>query len=170
MRVARNGLLRRDRAPRENLEDTQDLAGQSAQPAAELEQTVPDPWPGGFWPAGADPTVAPRRWVRVSVWATLGLIVSLVALCATLTGLMAPEGFALGAVGVIASIFGLFGSSRPWVAGRSLAIIGLLAGLAATGLAVAAITGHLPWLDGRADAVPRWHAWILGHWPWLRRW
>lgn len=170
--MARNGLLRRDRSGRDAIEDTQDLAGPRTGPVASpYEQTPPDPWPGGFWPADADATVPPpHRWVRVSVWAVIGLTVSLVGLCATLTGLLAPEGFALGAVGILASIFGLFGASRPGITGHSLAILGLLAGLAATGLAVAAITGHLGWLDGHTDAIPRWHAWVLAHWPWLRRW
>jgi hypothetical protein len=46
----------------------------------------------------------------------------------------------------------------------------MLAGLAATGLAAAAITGHLGWLDSRTDAIPHWHAWLVTHWHWLSRW
>jgi hypothetical protein len=38
---------------------------------------------------------------RVSIWAGLGLIVSVAAACATLTGLLAPEGAAWGAIGFI---------------------------------------------------------------------
>src|SRR5690242_21313752 len=54
--------------------------------------------------ADAAPPVPP---VRVSFWATVGLILSLVALCATLTGLLAPEGLALAVIGLLASILGL---------------------------------------------------------------
>jgi hypothetical protein len=162
--VARNGLLRRDRGARDRIEDTQDLAVQMSP----YERTPTDPWPGGFYPAESAGTVYGR--VRVSLWAALGLILSLIALCATLTGLLALEGFGLGVLGILASIAGLVAASGPRVTGHGLASVGLLAGLAATGLAVAALTGHLSWLDGHTDAVPRWHAWLVNHWPWLRRW
>jgi len=56
-------------------------------------------WPGGIEPA-PDTVYVTRGWVRVSIWATVvGLILSLVGLCATLTGPLAPEGFALARSG-----------------------------------------------------------------------
>jgi len=91
-------------------------------------------------------------------------------MCATLTGLLAPEGFALGLLAVLASLLGLIRTLRPWIAGVSLAMLGLLAGAVAAGLAALAITGHLTWLDSHTDAVPHWRDWLVAHWPWLGRW
>jgi hypothetical protein len=156
--VPRNGLLHRHPATGDGIEDTQDLR----------DRTVTDPWPGGFRPDFDAAPPLPRA--RVSAWATLSLALGLVAVCTTLTGLLVPEGIALGALAVLASVAGLVGASRPGVTGPGLALLGLLAGLAAAGLGAAAITGHLSWLDGHADAVPRWHAWLVAHWAWLRRW
>jgi hypothetical protein len=151
-------MLRRRPAAEDPLEDTQDLR----------DRPLADTWPGGFRPGPGAPLPGPRA--RVSAWATLSLVLGLVGLCTTLTGLLVPEGLALGVLAVLASIAGSVGASRPGVTGHSLALLGLLTGLAATGLAAAALTGHLSWLDSHADAVPRWHTWLVAHWPWLRRW
>jgi hypothetical protein len=150
-------------------EDTQDLADLRFEFERDDDHALIDAWPGGFLPAGDTGPPAGRKWVRVSAWATFGLIFSLVGLCAALTGLLAPEGLILGVIGLVASLAGLVGASRTGVTGHSLAILGLLGGLAATGLALAAITGHLRWLDSHTDAVPRWHAWLVAHWPLLGR-
>lgn len=166
--MARNGLLRRRPRPRDTVEDTLDLADRRNDGfVKQYDQTPTEPWPGGIWPSD-EPAPPPRA--RVSFWATLGLILSLVALCATLTGLLAPEGLGLALIGLLASIFGLAAVSRPGIAGRSLAILGVLAALAAAGLAVAAFTGHLGWLNNHTDAVPRWRAWLVARWPWLDGW
>jgi hypothetical protein len=162
--VARNGRLgRRPRHP-DAVDDTLDLADRP---------TPADPWPGGFWPDAAPPPVppvAPVPRARVSFWATVGLLLGVVALCATMTGLLAPEGLVLAVIGLLASVFGLVGSSRPGVAGRGVALLGLLAALGAAWLAVAALNGHLSWLDGHTDTVARWHDWLVAHWSWLGRW
>lgn len=110
------------------------------------------------------------RWAHVSLWATIGLIVSIVGLCATLTGVLAPEGFALGALGVVISIGGLIGASRPGVTGHSLATIGVFAGLAAVVLAVLAMTGDFVWPDSKVNEVTRAHDWLVDQWSWLDRW
>lgn len=157
--MARKSRLGRHPGPPDAVEDTLDLADR---------QTPADPWPGGIWPVADAAPPVPR--VRVSFWATVGLILSLVALCATLTGLLAPEGLALAVIGLLASVFGLVGTSRPGVNGRGLAILGLLAALGAAWLAVAALTGNLSWLDSHTDSVTRWHGWLVDHWRWLGRW
>jgi hypothetical protein len=109
-------------------------------------------------------------WVRVSAWATLGLIVSIVGLCATLTGLLAPEGFALGIIGFLISIAGLIGASRPGVTGHSLALLGVIFGGAAVVLAVLAMTGSFSWPNSSTNEITRWHTWLVAHWSWLGRW
>jgi hypothetical protein len=153
------------------VEDTQDLADpRNERVASDYDRAWTNTWPGGTWPTADTAWPAPRRWVRVSAWASLGLIVSLVALCATLTGRLAPEGLALGVIGVLISIRGVVGASRPGITGHSLAILGLLAGLAAAGLGWAAITGRLTWLSSHTDEVSRWHDWLVTYLPWLDRW
>jgi hypothetical protein len=173
--VARNSRPGRSPRPRDGVEDTLDLADRRDADPHDVDrygQTPPDPWPGGIWPvADAGPRAqppAPRS--RVSFWATVGLMLSLVALCATLTGLLALEGLALAVLGLLASVVGLVRTSRPGVNGRGLAVLGLLAALGAAWLAVAALTGNVSWLDSHTDTVSRWHGWLVDHWSWLGRW
>src|SRR5262249_20702826 len=116
------------------------------------------------------PPEARPGWVRVSGLATVGLIISVAALGATLTGLLAPEGLVLGAIGGLVSLGGLAGASRPGVTGHSLAILGLLAGLAAVVLALLAMTGDFSWPNSRVDDGSRLHHWLVAHWSWLGRW
>jgi hypothetical protein len=110
------------------------------------------------------------RWVRVSAFATFGLIVGLVALAATLTGRLAPVGVALGVLGGAISAGGLVGASRRGVTGHSVALLGLLASIAAVALGVMAITGYLPWLDSRTDEVAKLRDWLDARVPWMKRW
>ncbi len=113
---------------------------------------------------------APPRWIRVSAFATLGLIVGLAALAATMTGLLAPVGVALGVLGGAISAGGLVGASRRGVTGHSVALFGLLASIAAVALGVMAIAGYLPWLDSRTDEVARLRDWLDARVPWMKRW
>jgi hypothetical protein len=115
------------------------------------------------------PTAAPR-WAHVSVLATLGLIVGLVALGATLTGLLAPIGVALGVIGGAVSAGGLVGASRRGVTGHSIALLGMLASIAAIVLGVLAMGGYLPWLDSRTDEVARLRSWFDAHLTFMRHW
>jgi hypothetical protein len=113
---------------------------------------------------------APPRWVRVSALATLGLIVGLAALFATLTGLLAPVGVAAGVVGGAISAGGLVGASRRGVTGHSVALLGLLLSIAAIVLGVMAMGGYLPWLDSRTDEVLKARDWLNAHLSFLRSW
>jgi hypothetical protein len=125
----------------------------------------------------ADETVVERpvepaapRWVRVSFMATLGLVVGLVALCATLTGLLAPVGVAVGVVGGAISAGGLVGASRRGVTGHSVALLGLLLSIAAIVLGVMAIGGYLPWLDSRTNEVAKVRDWLDAHLSFMKNW
>ncbi len=110
------------------------------------------------------------RWVRVSALATLGLIVGVVALATTMTGLLAPVGVAVGVLGGAISAGGLVGASRRGVAGHSLALLGLLASIAAIVLGVLAVAGYLPWLDSKTDEVARLRDWLNVHVTWFKDW
>jgi hypothetical protein len=124
----------------------------------------------------ADETVVERpvepapRWVRVSALATLGLIVGLIALAATLTGLLAPVGVAVGVIGGAISAGGLVGASRRGVTGHSVALLGLLLSIGAIVLGVLAIGGYLPWLDSRTDEVAKVRGWLDAHLTFMRNW
>ena len=113
---------------------------------------------------------AAPRWAHVSALATLGLIVGLAALGATLTGLLAPVGVALGVVGGAISAGGLVGASRRGVTGHSVALLGMLASIAAIVLGVLAIGGYLPWLDSRTDEVAHLRSWLDAHLTFMRNW
>jgi hypothetical protein len=122
-------------------------------------------------PDTEEPTVVERpRWAHVSAMATLSLILGVLALAATLTGLLAPEGVALGVVGGAVAAGGLVGASRRGVTGHSLALLGLVASLGAILLGVLAITGQVSWLDSKTDEVARVHDWLVARMPWLKRW
>jgi len=117
-----------------------------------------------------EPPAPVQRWAHVSALATLGLIVGLVSLCATLTGLLAPIGVALGVIGGAISAGGLVGASRRGVTGHSIALLGMLASIAAIVLGVLAMGGYLPWLDSRTDEVTRLRGWFDAHLTFMRHW
>ena len=117
-----------------------------------------------------DTVVEPTPWAHVSGMATLSLILGVAALAATLTGLLAVEGVALGVIGGAVAAGGLVGASRRGVTGHSLAFLGLVTSLGAILLGILAITGELSWLDSKTDEVARAHDWLLAQLPWLKRW
>lgn len=169
--MSRHGILHRNRQA--DLDDT----GRDTRPVetGEYARTPDDDRTYATRPiATAEPvdTTSETRvgWVRVSGMATLGLIVGLVSLGTTLTGLLAPEGLVLGAVGALLSIFGLVRASRPGITGHSLALIGLLCSLGAIALAALAMTGDYAWPNSSTDEVGRAHDWLVDKWSWLGRW
>jgi hypothetical protein len=137
--------------------------------AGPIEDSTP-PWGWGDDAATSDLTPPRRRWTHVSAWATIGLITGLVAVVASLTGLLAPEGVALGVLSMIICLVGWRSVRRTHVTGHSLVLIGLLAALAAIVIGVLAITGDIAWFTTDSDQVGRLHAWLDQHWPWLERW
>jgi hypothetical protein len=169
--VARHGILHRREVaePQDTVVDDERVVTNNDHTVT--ERTTDDlavDRPAG--PADRAEVAARPGWVRVSAWATLGLIVSIVGLCATLTGLLAPEGFALGIIGFLISVAGLVGASRPGVTGHSLAMLGVIFSAAAVVLAVLAMTGSFSWPNSGTDEIARWHSWLVAHWSWLGRW
>jgi hypothetical protein len=113
---------------------------------------------------------APPRWARTSTFATLGLIIGLAALFATLTGLLAAVGVALGVLGGAIAAGGLVGASRRGVTGHGVALFGLACSLVAVVLGVLAISGNLSWLDSKTDEVARARDWLNAHIAWFKHW
>ena len=117
-----------------------------------------------------DMGLATGRRARVSALVVLGLMLNVVALCAALTGVFAPEGLVLGAVGIIVSLVGAVSAGRPGMAGRGVAAFSVLCGLAATALATLAVFGHVAWPSTRVDEASRAREWLDAHVAVLRRW
>jgi hypothetical protein len=136
----------------------------------DTERLLPeDPWPGGFEPVHPVDVAAPVA-ARLSVWAALGALVSVVGLGAAVVGLLAPVGFAAGIVGIVISLIGIRAATPAHVAGRGLAICGLFSGIAAVVVATLAMTGRFTWPNSSVDQTARWHTWLVARLPWLGRW
>ena len=123
-----------------------------------------DALPGGF--ETFVPPPAPQMPSRVSIWAAGGALIAVVAICATVTGLLAPVGAAIGVVATLASLIGLRMTGRH-LAGHGLAIIGVFVGLAAIVIGAFAVTRHYAWPNSTVDEIARWHSWLVARWPWL---
>jgi hypothetical protein len=117
-----------------------------------------------------DEPVAPARWTHVSLAATFSLVIGTLALAATLTGLLAPIGFAAGVVAVALALGAIVGVRRPHVTGHGIVITGLVFGVVAIVLSLLAINGQLSWLSNRTDEIAVLHNWLNNHMHWLRRW
>jgi hypothetical protein len=161
--VARNGIRRRRRPA---INHTAPDGPFAAEPDVGRPDAIVAPWVWGDEPVTADPTPT-RRWTHVSAWATIGLITGLVAVAASLTGVLAPEGIAVGIVSIMICLIGWRSVRRPHVTGHSLVLIGLLTATAAIAIGVLAITGDFGWPASNTNEVDRLHTWLNAHWPWL---
>ena len=106
--------------------------------------------------------VGPRP--RSSLFATLSLIVGVIAVVAVFTGMLADAGVGLGIVAAVLSIGGLSATRRRHVAGRFDAMLGLVLGLAAIMIGILAITNSLSWLSLDTDTIPPVRDWLVSHW------
>ncbi|MGW5671354.1 hypothetical protein [Micromonospora sp. NPDC003776] len=97
---------------------------------------------------------------RASLLATLGLIVSVAGALFVLTGTLAGYGIGLGAVGAVLSVLGLMATRRRHIAGKTDALIGIIAGLAAVVLGVVAMTGQFDWPTTDGQWVGRFREWL----------
>jgi hypothetical protein len=172
--VARLGIPHRTRETDEDSTQTVDRTDTERRPTVDdptTDRIVHRPMENTVVERPVEPAVEPApRWVRVSFLATLGLIVGVVALATTMTGLLAPVGVAVGVLGGAISAGGLVGASRRGVTGHSVALLGLLASIAAIVLGVLAVAGYLPWLDSKTDEVARARDWLNAHVTWFKNW
>jgi hypothetical protein len=172
--VAKLGIPHRTRETDEEDTRTVDRTNTERRPAVDdrpTDRVVNRPVEKTAVERPKEPPAEPApRWVRVSALATLGLIVGIVALATTMTGLLAPIGVAVGVLGGAISAGGLVGASRRGVAGHSVALLGLLASIAAIVLGVLALAGYLPWLDSKTDEVARLRDWLNAHVTWFKDW
>jgi hypothetical protein len=110
------------------------------------------------------------RWAHSSVSAITGLVVGVVALGTTLTGLLAPLGVAVGIVGALVSLLGLLRAGKRGVTGHGAAFIGLVTSMAAIVLGVLAMQGELSWLNSNTNEVSQLRNWLNDTFPWMRDW
>ncbi|MGN9813559.1 thrombospondin [Micromonospora sp. BQ11] len=104
------------------------------------------------------PAAGPKP--RASMLATLGLITGVAAVLFVLTGTLAGYGIALGALGAVLAVLGLRATRRRHVAGKTDALLGIIAGLGAVVLGVLAMTGQFDWPTTDGDWVARFREWL----------
>ena len=138
------------------------------QAAADRTETVPATEPVAE--PVAEQVVETKRWAHVSGMATLSLIVGTLAVAATLTGLLAPIGFAAGVLAILIGIIALYAVRRPGVTGHTLVGLAVLFGLVAIVLSVLAMNDSLSWLSSKTNEITTVHNWLNDHIHWLRRW
>jgi len=114
-------------------------------------------------------TAEPKRWAHVSAVASLSLIIGTLAVAATLTGVLAPLGFAAGVLAVLLALIGLPAVSRRNVTGHGLLVFGALFGVVAIVLSLLAMGNDLSWLSKDTNEVTVVHNWLNDHMHWLRR-
>ncbi|WP_238014023.1 hypothetical protein KZZ52_10225 [Dactylosporangium sp. AC04546] len=107
---------------------------------------------------------------RASLLATFGLMLGLVAVAVSLTGLLAPWALPIGALGLMFSFAGIVAGARPGVAGRGLGTLGVLAAGTAIVFGIIAMTGQVSWLDSNVDQVARLNDWLDAKLPWMKDW
>jgi hypothetical protein len=127
-----------------------------------------------------DPVTAPEPVVepvpvrqapaRVSLLATLGLMLGVAGVAVALTGLLAPWAIAVGALGLLFSFGGIIAGVRPNVAGRGLGTLGVLLSGTAVVFGILAMTGQVSWLDSDVNQVARLNDWLDAQLPWMKDW
>jgi hypothetical protein len=104
---------------------------------------------------------------RASFWASMSLVLGVLAAAAVITGLLAGPGVAVGLLAAFAGLGGIASTSRRHVAGKSDALVGTALGLTAIVVGVLALTGNLSWLNGDTNMVAQVHDWFAAHMSWL---
>ena len=104
---------------------------------------------------------------RASLMSTLALVFGVTAALAVLTGVLVGPGIAIGVVAALFGVLGIGATSRPHVAGKADAMLGLLLAAGAVVVGILAFNGMLPWLTPETDQVARMRDWLASELPWL---
>jgi hypothetical protein len=103
---------------------------------------------------------------RGSAFATMSLIVGLLATVAVVTGQLALIGIALGVVSALLAYGGISATTRWHITGRADALLGLLFGLAAIAFGVVMMTGSVSWLSIHTNLFTSLYQWLHAHAAW----
>jgi hypothetical protein len=139
------------------------VAVDDAEPVVESERVAKEPV------VEREPAES-KRWAHVSVVASLTLVIGALSVAATLTGLLAPIGFATGVLALILGALATYSISRPNVTGHGLVMFGVLFGIISIVLSLLAINGQLTWLSSDTNEITTVHNWLNDNMHWLRRW
>jgi hypothetical protein len=114
-------------------------------------------------------TVAAPVRARGSGLATFSLIIGVLSAAAVATGVLALPGVAVGLLGVLVAVTGLVATSKPHVAGRFDATLGLLFSLAAVVVGLLALGNAIAWPNTDTNQVASFADWLKAEIPWLDR-
>lgn len=103
--------------------------------------------PAAGSPSALDLDDDERRKARTSFPITIGLICTVAGATLGVTEVLARVGAAVGALGILLSVIGLISARRAHVGGRLVAVLSILIGLAAIGIAVVDHFGTFTWLN-----------------------
>ncbi|MFI5908973.1 hypothetical protein [Dactylosporangium sp. NPDC051541] len=117
-----------------------------------------------------EPVPVRQAPARVSLLATLGVMLGVAGVAVALTGLLAPWAIPVGALGLLFSFGGIIAGVRPNVAGRGLGTLGVLISGTAVVFGILAMTGQVGWLDSNVDQVARLNDWLDAQLPWMKDW
>jgi len=101
-----------------------------------------------------------NRKPRASLFATLGLIFSVVAALLVLSGPLLGYGIGVAVLALILSLTGISATGSRHVAGKTDALIGMILSLAAIVVGVLALTGSLSWLGTDTQPVESVRRWL----------
>lgn len=111
--------------------------------------------------------VGPRP--RASGFATLAVIVGLLAMVAVASGGMVMLGIGLGVIAALLAFGGVVATSSRYIAGKGDALLGMLFALAAIVFGVLSLTGALSWLSPHTNLLTELHQWLQTHASWMLR-
>ncbi|BCJ38231.1 hypothetical protein Athai_57340 [Actinocatenispora thailandica] len=103
--------------------------------------------PAAGSPSALDLNDDERRKARTSFPITIGLICTVAGATLGVTEVLARVGAVVGAFGILLSVIGLFSARRAHVGGRLVAVLSIVIGLAAVGIAVVDHFGTFTWLN-----------------------
>jgi hypothetical protein len=101
---------------------------------------------------------------RTSALASIALVLAIAAALVVATGVLAVIGMGVGVLALLFAIGGLSATGRRYrfIAGRGVALVGLLLATAAIVVGILAIIGVLPGFDTDTNMVEQLHDWLPG--------
>ena len=97
---------------------------------------------------------------RVSMVATIALILGVAAALLVLSGPLLGYGIVVGGLALVLSLCGIVATRKRHVAGKSIAMLGMVLSLAAIVVGVLALTGSLSWLGTDMQPVNSAREWL----------
>jgi hypothetical protein len=146
-------------------------AATRTEPSAVTRTSVLPPTPAAPTITSGDSEViapyGPRP--RASGFATLSVVVGLLAMVGVATGDLVSPGIGLGVIAALLAFGGVAATGRRHVAGKADALLGMLFALAAIVFGVMSLTGAVGWLSPHTSLLVDLHHWLQAHASWMLR-